>query len=234
MIFAAVLAGGSGLRMKNSTPKQFLPLGGKPVIVRTLEVFLQLPEIRKIYLGMNGDYLEEAQRLLGEYLPEQASRMIELVPGGADRNESLLHVADRIAERWGEEGHLLITHDGVRPFVTPQMLRESLEGARQVGASGTAIPSTDTLFYSEDGERVLRAADRSRYFRAQTPQSFRLSLIRDLLRRLGAEERSRMTDACSLCLAEGLPVVMTPGSPLNIKLTTPEDLALAEALLGLK
>lgn len=234
MIFAAILAGGSGLRMKQNMPKQLLLLSGKPVFIRTLEAFLAFPEFEALYLAMNRDCLEEAERMIGEYLPEEKERIC-LLAGGENRNASLKKVVEALTGEYGERAdQWLVSHDGVRPLVSREIIRANIDALNTREAVGTAIACSDTLFRSEDGARIDSIPDRSLFFRAQTPQSFRLPLLRELLSSLTPEETSRMTDACSLCLARGIPVYMVEGSPENLKLTTPEDMALAEALLKLR
>ncbi len=233
MIFGAILAGGTGTRMKSAPlPKQFLPLGDKPVLFHSLDTFLAYEPFDAIYIGIHPDweaYLNE--QLIRRYSPSVRER-IRVAVGGADRHQSLLNVIDAIESAYGEsDEHILVTHDAVRPFVTVRMIEENIAAAREYGAVNTVIPAVDTMLYSENGEVIDRVADRTRLYHAQTPQSFQMALLRSLYRSLDTEQVTRLTDACSVFTAHGKTVRLVQGDPSNLKITTPADYTIAQALI---
>ena len=230
MIFGAVLAGGTGQRMGSAIPKQFMDLAGRPVIIRTLEKFLACKKLDALYLGVPGDWLEYTRDLIIQYLPGRADEW-NLVCGGADRNETLFNVISRIEADHGESSeHIIITHDAVRPFVTLRMIEENIEKAEEYGAVDTVIPSVDTIVISEDGKLIDRIPERRLMYRSQTPQSFKITLLKELYGSLTDDEKGILTDACKICVLKGQPVVAAEGSGRNIKITTAEDLDIALAI----
>ena len=173
MIFGAILAGGTGSRMNIADmPKQFLPLGDKPIILHTLEKFLLCDKMDRVYVGVHPDWVGHMQDLLERQVP-QRERVI-LVPGGGDRNSTIFNIVDKIEADWGEsDDHLIITHDAVRPFVTLRILEENIEAARAFGACDTVVSAVDTIVVSENGETISQIPDRRLMYQGQTPQSFR-------------------------------------------------------------
>lgn len=232
MIFGAILAGGTGTRMGNySLPKQFLDLGGKPVIIHTLEKFLTCTEFDAIYLGIHKDWIVYMKDMIRKYVPDRADE-ITVVCGGEDRNSTLFNVIDRIeADHGVSKEHIIITHDAVRPFVTLRMIEENIEAAKKYGAVDTCIPAVDTIVVSEDGKTIDRVPDRRQMYQGQTPQSFRITLLRKLYESLTEEEKSILTDACKICVVRDQPVYLVAGSDTNIKITTPGDLKIAQAMV---
>lgn len=232
MIFGAILAGGTGQRMGNdSLPKQFLDLCGKPIIIHTLEKFQTCSRFDAVYLGIHKDWTGYMQELIREYLPAHADP-VTVVCGGEDRNSTLFNVVDRIMEDHGEpEEHIIVTHDAVRPFVTLRMIEENIEAAMEFGAADTVIPAVDTIICSKDGETIASVPDRRQLYQVQTPQSFRIGLLKRLYATLSVEERGLITDACTICTMRNQPVHLVAGSDTNIKITTPGDLKIAQAMM---
>lgn len=216
--------------MGSSIPKQFLDLAGKPVIIHTLEKFLACGSLDALYLGVPEDWMEYAGELIHKYIPDGADE-ITIVCGGPDRNETLFNVIKRIEADHGEsDEHIIVTHDAVRPFVTRRMIEENIEKAKQYGAVDTVIPSVDTIVISKDGDLIDEIPERRLMYRSQTPQSFRIGLLKKLYGSLTQEEKSILTDACKICVLKGQPVVMAEGANTNIKITTAEDLDIAAAI----
>ncbi len=233
MNFGVILAGGVGSRMcMADMPKQFLPLGNKPIIIHTLETFLTCTELDKIYIGVHGDWVDHMRGLLDTHVPAVKTR-ISVVTGGRDRNESLLNVITAIEEDFGEsDDHIIVTHDAVRPFVTLSMIRENIACAKKYGAVNTVTPAVDTIFTSTDGKVISHIPDRAQLYHAQTPQSFHMSLLKTLYLSLSEEEKGSLTDACKICVVRDHPVYLVKGSYTNIKITTPEDYAIAQAMVA--
>ena len=229
MIFAAVLAGGTGSRMKGAAmPKQFLPLGGEPVIIRTLRPFLALREFDRIFIGIHPQWAEHMSELAARFFPDDGR--LSLICGGGERTDTLLAVIAQIERQYGARDHILVTHDGVRPFVTQRVILENIACARQYGACGTAVPCTDTLVFTKTPGVMEHMPDRSGYYRMQTPQTFRLDLLQRAYGQLNEEQKRALTDACGVFVRQGLAVHIVEGDAENMKITTQGDYRMAQAL----
>lgn len=234
MIFGAIVAGGVGNRMNLSgLPKQFLPLGKsqKPIIIHTLEKFLICEKLDFIYLGINKDWLGYAEELLDKY--DIDKKKVFIVPGGADRNLTILNIIEAIEKNHGEsKEHIIVTHDAVRPFVTLRMLNENIEAAKECGACDTVTPAIDTIIESKDGKFISSVPQRNFMYQGQTPQTFNMSELKRLYNDLTEEEKSILTDACKIFTFRNKPVKMVQGDAFNIKITTVSDYKIAEAIIG--
>lgn len=230
MIFGAILAGGTGTRMGLDKPKQFLMLGDKPIIVHTVEKFLLCQEMDQIFVGVHPDWMIYTEDLLAKYI--HTDKKVILVAGGKDRNETIFNIVEKIEELYGEsEEHILVTHDSVRPFVTLRMLHDNIEAAKKYGACDTVVAAIDTIVASEDGEVIKDIPNRKNMFQGQTPQSFNMSMLKKLYYELSVEEKEILTDACKICVVRGVPVKLVRGEISNIKITTVDDMKMAQAML---
>lgn len=233
MIFGAILAGGIGSRMNISEmPKQFLDLGGKPIIIHTLEKFLMCGGMEHIYLGVNEKWILHMKDLVEKFVSDQKDR-IHIVAGGADRNSTIMNIIQKIEKDFGEsEEHFIITHDSVRPFVTERILRDNIEGVLKFDACDTVVGASDTIVMSEDGEIITEIPNRSKMYQGQTPQSFRMNLLKRLYTELTDDEKSVLTDACKICVVRHVPVHLVQGEVSNLKITTVSDYKVAQAMVG--
>lgn len=232
MVFAAILAGGTGSRMQREMPKQFLPIGGKPIIVHTLIKFFKASSVDSIYIGVHKDWTDYMDGLLKEYFPSP-EKPVRIICGGADRYGTLLNLLYAVEADYGEdEGHIFVTHDSVRPFVTVDMIEKSICEARRCGACNTVVGATDTIVVSDDGLNTSDMPDRSRIYMGQSPQSFRLSLFKELVESLTEEERATLTDACKIFIMRDKPVSLIKGDVSNFKITTKGDYDIASAMAG--
>lgn len=232
MIFGAVLAGGKGTRMGNvDKPKQFLTIGGKPIIVHTVEKFVMNDKFEKVIVLCPEQWISYTKDLFRKYLPD-GSR-VEVIQGGAVRNETIMNAIRYIEENYGlDEDTIMVTHDAVRPFVTHRIIEENIEKAQQGVICDTVIPATDTIVESRDGAVISAIPDRRFYYQGQTPQSFRAEAFKRLYQELTDEEREILTDAAKVFVMKGEKVTLVQGETFNIKVTYPYDLQLAETLLG--
>lgn len=232
MVIAAVMAGGSGSRMGcTDIPKQFMTLGSKPIIIHTLDKFVSHPQVDKVVVMCPAQWLSYTQTLIEKFLPE-ASEKLFVSKGGKTRNDTLESAISFIYEHFRpDENSVILTHDAVRPFVTAQIISENIAAASLHGACNTAYGATDTLALSRDGVFIDEIPDRSVYYHGQTPQSFNLRLLSDTLAELSREEKEKLTDACMIFALRGKKVFIVKGCPYNIKITWPQDLAIAEKLL---
>ena len=227
MIFGTILAGGSGTRMQNAVPKQFLPLGNAPILIRTLRVFLQCDRLDAILVAVPANRQAETEALIRQYEPDAA---VAVVAGGASRTDTLFALIDEIHRRFGQRpDDLIVTHDAVRPFITVPMLCANIDAA-QDGAAGTAIPAVDTIIETLDGQTVHAIPPRSQMYLMQTPQTFSVDLLCSTFATLTDDEKARLTDGCGVLVTRGIPVRLSPGSPSNIKITTPADYEIAKQM----
>lgn len=220
--YVIIVAGGKGLRMGGEIPKQFLPIAGRPVLMRTVEAFYQSVAGIGIVLVLPHEQQEYWRKLCREYdfrIP------CTLADGGRTRFHSVQNGLKAVADC--EEDALVAVHDGVRPFVSPQVIRRCFEEAARQGAVVPVLDMVDSVRrLSETGGSV--AVDRSQLKLVQTPQTFRADILK---KAYGQEFTELFTDDASVVEASGVPVALVPGNRENIKITTPFDLKIAEALL---
>jgi len=217
---AIVVASGTGSRMGGEIPKQFLPLKGKPVLVHTLEKFLDISGC-EVILALSEEGFAHWEPIAQQYLPDAP---VTLVQGGETRFHS---VKNALAAIEGGSDALVAIHDGVRPFVTLNILLNSFVAAESFGAVVTYVDSKDSVRLAEDGRN--RALDRRSVKLIQTPQTFRLSVLRNAF---DVEYDDHFTDDASVVERSGHAIHLIEGSYSNIKITTPEDLAMGEIILG--
>ena len=234
MIYAAVLAGGIGSRMQNTDlPKQFLELGDKPILLHTVEKMLMNSRIDRVYIGINPDWQTYCEDLVRKYLGTE--ERLTVVPGGKDRNGTIINVIAAIEAEFGlGEEDVIITHDAVRPFVTQRILDDNIDAALACGACDTVVKASDTIVRSEDGDVITEIPPRDPLYQGQTPQSFNLKMLKSCFEEMTDEERAILTDACKLCVLKGKPVKLVKGEVLNFKITTVGDYQLARAMLMMK
>ncbi|PWM44234.1 MAG: 2-C-methyl-D-erythritol 4-phosphate cytidylyltransferase [Clostridiales bacterium] len=232
MIFGAILAGGVGSRMKIADrPKQFLPLGEKPILIHTLEKFLLSTRFEKVYVGVHEKWVLHAKDLVKKYISEP--ERVEIIEGGKDRNGTIMNVINSIEQTYGESAdHIIVTHDAVRPFLTIRIIEENIDAAIQYGACDTVIAATDTIVRSDEGEFITEIPERRLMYQGQTPQSFNMSLLKRIYNSLTEEQKNILTDACKICVVGNVPVRLVNGDVANMKITTIEDYRVAEAMAG--
>ncbi|MCQ2475950.1 MAG: 2-C-methyl-D-erythritol 4-phosphate cytidylyltransferase [Clostridia bacterium] len=231
MIFAAVFAGGVGSRMGNSdTPKQYLELGSKPIIIHTIEKFFINEKIDEIIVLCPKPWVAHTRSLVAKFIPE--GKKISVIQGGDSRNGTLENAIKFIEENYEtDEDTVIVTHDAVRPFLTHRMIDENVDAALKYGACDTVIPATDTIVESENGSIISCIPDRKKMYQGQTPQSFRLKELERVLASLTEEEKAILTDACKIFSIKNKDVYMVNGEVFNIKITYPYDLKVAQTLL---
>jgi len=224
-VIALVPAAGMGKRMGAEINKQYLLLAGKPILAHTLQVFQDTPFIDDIYVVIPAAEIPYCQ----EHVVERhgLTKVRQIVPGGAERQYSVMNGLQAAAEA-GDDDVVLI-HDGVRPFVPPRVLERAVEMARVHDGALVAVPAKDTIKVVVDG--IVRATPpREDLCLAQTPQAFRYAVIR-AAHEIAAAERYLGTDDASLVERLGKDIHIVMGDYRNIKITTPDDLVLAEAFL---
>ncbi len=213
-----VVAAGEGRRMGGALRKPWMELGGVPVVVRTVERFAALDVVREIVLVVHPDDVARAEALRKRF------PSLRVVPGGAHRVESVRAGLAAVAE----DATLVAVQDGVRPLVTEAVIRRTCEAALKVGAALPVVPVAATLKEVDGSGVVTRTVAREKLFEAQTPQVFRAELVRRAYDALGNND---VTDDAQAVERLGHAVAAVEGSRHNIKITTPEDLKVAELLL---
>ncbi|MFC1953931.1 2-C-methyl-D-erythritol 4-phosphate cytidylyltransferase [Chloroflexota bacterium] len=212
---AVIAAGGSSQRM-GDTDKLFALLGGKPVLARVLDVFQRCDSIDQIITVLSKQNLEQGRRLIVEH---GWSKVTDVCPGGRRRQDSVVNGLSRLNDcSW------VVIHDGARPLVTVDLIDRGLEAATETGAAIAAVPVTDTIKVAGDDEFVQGTPPRHNLWAVQTPQVFRFDIIAEAYR----QAKYDVTDDARLVEQLGHRVKLYIGSYDNIKVTTPEDLALAE------
>jgi 2-C-methyl-D-erythritol 4-phosphate cytidylyltransferase len=223
-VSAIIVAAGKGLRFMEGARKQFFSLAGKPVLCHTLDKFEASPAVHSIILVVGQD---EKDYCLKEIVEKyRYSKVSQIVGGGKRRQDSVKNGIDALSPDAG----IVVIHDGVRPFVTDEMIEKSVHSAMEVGASVTAVPVKDTIKLSGPDGMVSKTLERDALWQVQTPQAFQVGLIKDAYQK-AARDGFTGTDDASLVERLGLKVHLLPGSYSNIKITTPEDLTLAQMLL---
>ena len=231
MIFAAILAGGIGSRMGGTDiPKQFLTLGDKPVIVHTIEKFVINEKIDKIIVLTPENYINHTNHLIEKHIPN--ANDVIVIEGGETRNDTLMNSIEYIKENFGiDDESIIITHDSVRPFVTHRIIEDNIQAASKYGACDTVIPATDTIVESINAKTIESIPVRDYYYQGQTPQSFNIKKLFNLINSLTEEESNILTDACKIFTLKDEDVYLVDGEVTNIKITYPYDLKLANTIL---
>ena len=224
-VYGIILAGGSGERLGFDIPKQFVKIAGKTVIEHTIDIFERHPLIDHIIIVVNPDFRFLMEEIL---LKNNYKKVIKILNGGITRRESSYIGISSIEE----DDAIVLIHDAVRPFVNERIINESIEAAKKYGAVDVAIPSVDTIIKVDDDMFIEDIPPRRYMMKGQTPQSFRLSLIREAHEKVKEE---KVTDDCSLIVKGGFgKVYVVRGEERNIKLTYPEDIFLMERIFQLK
>ena len=229
MTLACIVAGGTGSRMGLDRPKQFYEIDGRPIIIITIEKFLSVNEIDKIYIGCHRDWLGFMNEQIARF--DLDKRRIIVTEGGADRNGTVFKCAYLAKKEFPEGRHMLLTHDAVRPFVSEDIIRENIRLCREYGAVGTYVAATDTIVISKDGSTVESVPERRTLFNAQTPQTFMLDELISAYEQLDEKDRQSITDTCSVMTLAGRDIHIVTGDYKNIKITTIGDLDVAKAIL---
>ncbi len=219
---AVVPAAGRGERLGGTLPKSLILLGGRPLVQYALETLQGVAQIAAVVVAVPSDSVALVRDLASD---AGLSKVIAVVPGGADRQASV--AAGLAALPPGPD--LVLVHDGARPFLSPRLAADVLAAAARDGSATAALPVGETIKRGSDGW-VRETLDRASLHRIQTPQAFRRTLL-EHAHQVASRDGFRGTDDAVLVERTGNPVRLVPGDPTNIKVTVPEDLALAEAIL---
>ena len=211
------MAAGRGERM-GGVDKMFALLGGKPLLARVVDTFQRCQSVDQIVVVVSKDNLEKCRQLVTEY---GWSKVAEVCPGGERRQDSVAAGLKQL-----NQCHWVVIHDGARPLVTVDLIGRGLEAARETGAAVAAVPVTDTIKVAGDDLIVRETPPRGNLWAVQTPQVFRFDIIAKAYQQVKGE----VTDDATLVERLGYKVKLYMGAYDNIKVTTPDDLVLAEIL----
>ncbi|MBI2189696.1 MAG: 2-C-methyl-D-erythritol 4-phosphate cytidylyltransferase [Acidobacteria bacterium] len=220
-VTAIIAAGGRGARFGGARPKQLLRLGGRPILERSVEAFLRHPRITDLIVAVPADVAAEPP----EYL-RTAVKPLTVVEGGARRQDSVARAFACLSAATD----IVVVHDAARPLVTDAVIARTLDAAAEDGAAIAALPATDTVKRGDERRLIVGTVPRGEIYLAQTPQAFRTAVLREALAR--GDQEADATDEAALVERTGRPVRLVDGDPRNVKITTADDLDLAERLLG--
>ena len=227
---AMLLAGGSGNRMRQDIPKQFLTVNERSVIIYTLEAFERHPEIDAIAVVC----IEGWEQVLWAYARQyKITKLQFVVPGGKNGQESIRNGVMELEKHY-ESDDLVLIHDAIRPMVSAEIISDNIRVAREYGNAIAVIPCAEAMLETEDGVVSSGSYPRDRLKRTQTPQAFHIGDICDLHRRALEAGITNSVASCTLKIEMGEQVYFSSGSEKNIKLTTVEDIEIFKALLAAK
>jgi 2-C-methyl-D-erythritol 4-phosphate cytidylyltransferase len=219
-VAAIIVAAGDSQRMEG-IDKMFAPLGGRPVLARVIDTFQNCRRIDQIIIVMNSKNIEQCRRMVAAEA-EAWNKLRDICLGGKQRQDSVVEGLKRL-----KEGEWVVIHDGARPLVTADLIERGLEAAKETGAAVAAVPVTDTIKFVNSSEIVRQTLPRQNLRAVQTPQVFRIDVIKNTYKYTTGD----VTDDAALVEKAGYKVKLYMGSYDNIKITKPDDLAVAEALL---
>ncbi len=229
---AVIFAGGVGTRMNtNDLPKQFLMVHGKPIIVHTIEIFQNHPEIDGIICVCVESWIDYMEELKYRY---RLDKIAKVVPGGETGQLSIFNGLKACAEIYGLSDNIVLIHDGVRPLISAETISANIASVKEFGTAITSVPAQETVIVVDDDEQVEEIVDRSHARLARAPQSFYLKEILEAQEKAISQGLTNMTDSCTLMKHFGKKLVTIPGERNNIKITTPEDFYTFRALSDAK
>ena len=226
MNIALVLAAGSGTRMNNAQPKQFMLVNNKPLFLFSVEAFQNNKNIDAIVIATNEEYVD----LVRDYTKEM-DKVISVIKGGETRQQSVYNGLKEIEKNIRNPKDLVLIHDSARPLVSQSIIDENISLGKQFGAVDTVVAASDTIINSKDNETINEILNRSELYQTQTPQTFEFGIIKNAHERALLDSVPNVTDDCKLVMHFGVDVHFVKGDKLNFKVTTPEDLEMFKALV---
>lgn len=230
MNIALLTAGGSGTRMLQDIPKQFMTINDKPIIIYTMEIFEKHPAIDKIIVACK----EGWENILESYAKQFGiSKLDKVIQGGKTGHESIRKMLNYASENY-DDNDIVLVHDGNRPMLSTDIISNSISVCKQKGCAIAQVPCNDALLYTENKISSTKQISRDLLVRTQTPHTFKLKDLLDM--HLEAEKMgiNNSVASCTLAIELGKKVYFTPGSEKNIKITVPEDIEIFKALLNVE
>lgn len=232
MNFAGILAGGIGSRMESSVPKQFLKIGDTPIVVRTLNTFLNEKCVDKVILAMNPQWEEYCRNMLEEYKVDTSR--VEIIHGGTTRFLSMVNIVKKSMEILGgdlTEEDMMLIHDCARPFVSSRIINDNFVIAKEYNMVTTSVPTIDTVLIAEDGKQSTVVPNRDTVFLDQGPQTFKIKEFYDLFETLTQAEIDAYMEAGRMYLEHNKSVGIVKGERTNFKITTEFDMLLGNMMI---
>jgi 2-C-methyl-D-erythritol 4-phosphate cytidylyltransferase len=223
-VFAILPAAGLGTRMAGPQPKQFLALAGEPILIHSLRAFASVDRVTAIYVAVRKTEMERVQAQVAEH---GFAAKVHVVEGGENRQESVAHALAAVPAAADD---IVLVHDAVRPLIDSATIARTIEAVERQGAAIVGLPAVDTIKQVErtaHGALITATIPREFVVQAQTPQGFRYGLLQQAFAEAEADGFVG-TDEASVVERAGLPVAVVPGSAVNLKITQPGDLELAE------
>ncbi len=222
MISAIILAGGKGKRMGAKVSKQYIEVKGKPILYYTLERFAACKDIDKIVLVLPKDEIEYCTK---EIIDKYSLKVDIIVEGGDERQDSVFNALEKL-----DDDGIVLIHDGARPFVSERIIKDGIKYAKLYGAAAPGVTPKDTIKIKDKNSFSLSTPDRNELVAIQTPQVFKIDIIKECHRKI-REDKLTVTDDTMVVESYNNKVYLFEGEYTNIKITTPEDLILAEKLV---
>jgi 2-C-methyl-D-erythritol 4-phosphate cytidylyltransferase len=219
---AIIVAAGSGTRFGGATPKQFLEIGGKPLLIHTIEKFQNCADVDEIVLVLSSNETANFRAIAEKF---KLTKLKKIIAGGKTRAESVFNGLNAVDK---DSTEVVAVHDGARPFVSIEEIASTIEKAKETGAACLVALVTDTIKEVADG-KIVQTIERTKLRRALTPQAFRFEILQKAFANANLSEAA--TDECFLVEKLGCEIAVVEGSAKNIKITTREDWNLAEILL---
>ena len=229
MIFAAILAGGTGTRLGVDVPKQFFKINNKPMLVYCIEQFIKVEQLDKIIVSSPKQCLKDTQSLIDKYFVNDKLVVIE---GGKTRNDTILNSIEYAVNNGADDDSIMVTHDGARIFVSPSLIEDSIKYAIEFGAASPIIPAVDVIFQSKQQGKLTNIPERKYLFHSQTPQSFNIKKFLKIYDDLTEDEIKLLDEAMMLFYLRNEEVYLFKGDSYNFKITRPFDITIAESILG--
>ena len=228
--YVILLAGGIGKRMQSAIPKQFIEVGGKPIIVHTIENFQENPQVEKIVVVCVKDWIEHVKDLVKKYFLTKVEWVVE---GGGTGHDSIRNGVFFLKDKIKSDDFVIV-HDAVRPFLPKKIVDEVVRVAHEKGNASSSIVCHPPIVYTDDFESGITDIDREHVMLTASPQAFKYSLVLDCYLTAEQEARHDFTFTSSLLIHCGKRVYFAKGSTCNIKITEKEDIVLFQALLKVK
>lgn len=231
MNIALLTAAGVGARMNLDTPKQFIHINDKPLIVYTMEAFQRHPGIDAILVATLPGWVDVIWAFAKEY---GITKLKWVIPGGATGQESIKNGLDTLNKAFLDEDVTVMVHDGNRPMVSSEIISDSLATFAKYGCAVAIVPCTEVVFESEDGISSCKSTQREKLFRTQTPHTYRLKELLQAHREAAEKGITGTAASCMLMKELGHTTYFSKGSEKNLKITTMDDLEIFKALLRMK
>lgn len=219
-----IAAAGNSTRYGTGNSKQFLLLEGVPVLIKSVQAFEQIDEVKEIIITARKQDFDVIEGFLQQYNIKKVKSVVE---GGATRQDSIAAAVKKVSE----ETEIIAVHDGARPLVSKKTIIGVIEKAVEKGAAACAVPVKDTIKIIDSSGKIVTTPDRASLRAVQTPQVFDFALYKEAIDKAVSESK-QYTDDCQLIESMGHPVYLTDGDYENIKITTPDDLLVAEKFLS--